>query len=52
MIETRYCLRRQLGACLREGGAQRLPEPLTIVTGPHRFTLRFDCARCHMQVIG
>lgn len=50
VMETRYCLRRQLGACLRDGGASRLPGPLTITTGPHRFMLDFDCARCRMHV--
>jgi putative protease len=51
VMTTRYCLRRELGACLKERGAAKLPEPLTLVSGPMRLKLKFDCKRCGMDVI-
>ena len=53
VMTTRYCLRRELGCCLKEGkgSSSRYKAPLTIVSGNNRFELRFDCARCEMQVI-
>lgn len=55
VMTTRYCLRRELGVCLRDRSVS--PErrklfcpPLTIATGPHKFRLDFDCARCEMRV--
>lgn len=50
VMTTRYCLRRQLGACLREGGAARLPEPLTLVSGNTRLRPQFDCGQCIMRL--
>ncbi|MDE7160848.1 MAG: DUF3656 domain-containing protein [Muribaculaceae bacterium] len=50
VMTTRHCIRREMGACLKEGGAKRLPEPLTISSGNLRFSLDFDCARCEMLV--
>ena len=51
VMTTRYCLRREMGACLKEGGAEKLKEPLKLVTGPNRFELEFDCRNCRMNVI-
>ncbi len=51
VMTTRYCLRRELGACLREGGAKKLPEPLYIQNRAARYRLCFDCDRCQMRVV-
>lgn len=55
VMTTRYCILRELGACKRDCKdpkiRTRFAEPLTISTGPHTFTLHFDCARCEMNVI-
>lgn len=52
VMTSRYCILRELGACKRDCKdrkiRERFVEPLTIRTGPHTFTLRFDCARCEM----
>lgn len=56
VMTTRYCLRRELGCCLKdknvgESRRKRYAAPLTISTGPHTFRLDFDCARCEMNVV-
>lgn len=48
VMRTPYCLRREIGHCLRKGS--RLPEPLTLVHGDSRYRLRFDCKECMMYV--
>lgn len=56
VMTTRYCIRRELGACLRdknvsEAKKMRYAGPLSISTGPHSFRLSFDCARCEMTLL-
>lgn len=56
VMTTRYCLRRELGCCLKDtavsdGKRSRFAGPLTITTGPHKFQLEFDCKRCEMNVV-
>lgn len=51
LMESRYCLRRQLGACLKEGGNTKLPEPLTLKAQGFECRLEFDCKNCLMRVI-
>ncbi|MDE7375566.1 MAG: DUF3656 domain-containing protein, partial [Muribaculaceae bacterium] len=50
VMTTRYCLRRELGACLREGGASKLPSPIYLQNKAVRYGLHFDCARCRMEL--
>ncbi len=48
---ARYCLKHELGLCTREGARTRHAEPLSLVDDEgRRLILRFDCARCEMQV--
>lgn len=56
IMTTRYCLRRELGCCLKdpkvkESKKARFAPPLTISTGPHTFRLDFDCRHCEMKLI-
>jgi len=51
VMQTRYCLRRELGACLKSPAARKLPSPLFVTSGNTRFRLDFDCAACRMNVI-
>lgn len=53
LMHTRYCIRRELGLCLRSPNreAKRWSEPLYLKRGSLRFPLRFDCARCEMYVL-
>lgn len=49
VMMSSYCLRRELGECLREGS--KLREPLYIEHGMFRYRLEFDCKRCQMNLI-
>ena len=51
VMTTRYCIRRELGACLREKDAKRLPSPLFLRNESGLYRLDFDCARCGMKVV-
>lgn len=50
LMETRYCLRRELGACLRGGGNEKLRGPLTLRGQGFEMQLAFDCDKCRMKV--
>lgn len=48
-MECRYCLRRELGACLKTPDGTKLKGPLTLDSGRGiRYRLDFDCANCRM----
>lgn len=49
VLLSSYCLRRELGECLREGS--KLRDPLYIEHGAFRYRLEFDCKRCRMNLI-
>lgn len=51
VMQTRYCLRRELGACLRTAEGRRLPSPLYLRTQGVDYRLDFDCVNCMMNVI-
>ena len=50
VMTTRYCLRRELGACLRTPGAKKYPAELFLRTDAATYRLRFDCSACNMHV--
>jgi putative protease len=58
LMITKHCVRWSLSLCPRQArgvtGVQGTvrAEPLTIVQGHERFTLRFDCKPCEMHVVG
>ncbi|MFH8141944.1 MAG: U32 family peptidase [Muribaculaceae bacterium] len=51
VMETRYCLRREMGACLKNKEGNKLPSPLYLTSEGKRFRLDFDCRNCRMQVV-
>lgn len=51
VMTTRYCIRRELGACLKTPDAKNLVGPLAIEGREIRFDLDFDCKACRMNVI-
>jgi putative protease len=51
VMQSRYCIRREMGACLKTAGAKSLPSPLFITSGSSRFRLDFECGKCQMNVI-
>ncbi|MBI1397262.1 MAG: collagenase-like protease [Betaproteobacteria bacterium] len=58
LMITKHCVRYSLSLCPRQAkGVQGVQgqvraEPLTLVSGGDRLTLRFDCKPCEMHVIG
>ena len=50
LMHTRYCLRRQLGACLKGKNASRLPRDLFLKTGTTLLKVTCDCAHCEMTL--
>ncbi len=52
IMQTKYCLRNELDACLKCGRSRRqLKEPLRISDGHHAYLLKFDCEACRMSMI-
>lgn len=48
-MTCRHCILREMGRCLQTTDSK--PSlPLTLSSGPHRFTLRFNCNDCEMQL--
>lgn len=52
VMECRYCIRRELGACLKTPSGSRLPRDLMLRQsgGNRHYRLDFDCKRCLMSV--
>lgn len=50
VMATKYCIRRELGACLRTPQGSRLPEPLFLRNDSGTYRLEFDCRRCGMNI--
>ena len=48
VMRSAYCIRREIGACLREN--PRLCGELYLEHGLHRYRLEFDCNRCEMSL--
>ncbi len=46
LMTTRYCLRKELGICLKSAPN----EELTLTTSSHIYALSFDCAKCEMRI--
>lgn len=50
VMQTRYCLRRELGKCLKTADGNKLPRDLYLTSDGKRFRLDFDCRNCLMNV--
>ena len=50
LMHTRYCLRRQLGCCLKGKNATRLPQGLYLKTGNTLLRVTCDCKSCEMYI--
>ncbi len=48
VMESSYCLRHEIGECLKRGS--RLRGDLFLQRGAHKYRLDFDCAVCQMNV--
>ena len=57
LMITRHCLRYSFNLCPKEVkqydlSGQVKAEPMTLVNGKEKLTLRFDCKKCEMHVVG
>ncbi len=51
VMHTRYCLRRELGACLKDKkNAHKLPNPLFLRNGKTLLKVCCNCNRCEMTI--
>ena len=51
VMTTRYCLRRELGACLKERDSHnKLPVPLLLRNGKTLLRVDCDCKQCEMKI--
>lgn len=49
VMESSYCIRGEIGECLRRG--TKLRSELFLERGNHRYRLKFDCTKCRMSLI-
>jgi putative protease len=58
LMITKHCLRFSFNLCPKQAkGVQGVQgqvkaEPMTLVSGNERYTLRFDCKPCEMHIVG
>lgn len=50
LMHTRYCIRRQLDACLKGKNANALPRDIYLKTGSTLLRVTCDCRRCEMTI--
>lgn len=50
VMHTRYCIRRELGACLKGKSGAKLPLKLYLKSGGVTLAVECDCARCEMKL--
>ena len=50
VMHTRYCLRRELGACRLDAKARQLPDELYLRNGNTLLRVDCDCSRCEMRL--
>ena len=52
VMTTKYCIRGEMGACLiKKDEAKNLPRTLFLADqAENRYSLRFDCKDCHMEL--
>lgn len=51
VMTTRYCVRREMGKCLKTSAGREWEGPLYLTSANHRFALDFDCKQCQMKVL-
>ena len=48
VMQTRYCIRREIGECLKE--RPEIKGELWLERGGERYRLEFDCEKCQMNI--
>jgi len=52
LLRSKYCIRYELGICLKQPGADKVDAPLYIENNGNRMMLGFDCDKCEMIIFG
>ncbi|MDP3453664.1 MAG: U32 family peptidase [Bacteroidales bacterium] len=52
LMRCRYCIRKELDMCHKEGRGGRYSDPLWLENGGRRFRVEFDCNSCEMVIFG
>lgn len=50
LMTSKYCIRRELGICLREGGGEKVAESLFLADLTGTYALHFHCDVCEMSI--
>lgn len=50
LMHTRYCIRRELGACRKSSNAKNIPEKIYLRTGKTTLRVECNCSRCEMKI--
>ncbi len=50
LMRSKYCIRHELGLCLKQGGGRAAGKELFLVNNSRRLALHFDCAACEMSL--
>ena len=50
LMHTRYCIRRELGACKKSSNAKSLPDKIFLRTGKTLLAVNCDCLKCEMTI--
>ena len=48
LMTTRYCMRREMGCCLKSANKDRLGNDITLKSGNIQMSVEFDCKNCQM----
>lgn len=51
VMNTRYCIRRELGACLKESTSHKLPSKLFLRNDSGTYRIDCDCKKCGMTIV-
>ena len=48
---SKYCIKYQLGYCPKLETDKNVKEPLFLLAGGNKLSLKFDCSKCEMQIV-
>ena len=51
VMTCKYCIRYEMGLCLKQNKNNQVKAPLFLKNDKHRFRLEFDCKNCVMKVL-
>ena len=50
LMRTKYCIKYAIGACQKQGGKEKIKEPLYLLNNGKKLRLTFDCKNCQMII--